>query len=180
MGTGVLTLRQPRALFATTHSDVRGKERWEQRLGMGMIAYLDLFLLGTAGAAAPSSPGAKQASKMHFPRLKPPAKVFLFRIGKNHNPLVLSGAGVQHRRLGPLTQEKENPFLYPSKPTPSSSAAQRHYRGFPSMSARSQHRLRWRQRFRMFSAEKLCGCQPRGGIVQIFSITPQGCARAGR
>ncbi|NWU85770.1 ASB18 protein, partial [Onychorhynchus coronatus] len=90
-GTGVPTLQQPQPLFAPRHSDVRGG-----------IACLYLFLLGTAGAAAPSSPGAKQASKTHFCRVKPLAKTFLFRLCRL---LVAHGAHVDARdeaRRSPL------------------------------------------------------------------------------
>lgn len=78
---------------------------------MGKIAYLDLFLLGPAGAATSSSLGAKQASKTRFHRLKPYAKVFLFRTGRKHDPLVFSGVGTQHRHLGPLTGEEKSIFI---------------------------------------------------------------------
>ena len=99
-------LQRPQPLFATTHNDVRGKERRGAAIfRMGKTAYLDLFLLGTAGAPAPSSqePGTKQASKTGFSRLKPPAKVFLFRMGRQCDSLVLSGVGAQHSHWSPST-----------------------------------------------------------------------------
>lgn len=75
METNVLTWQQPQPHFATTHNGVREKERWEQQLRTKWLPYLNLFLLGPADVATSSSLGAKQASKTHFHRFKPPAKV---------------------------------------------------------------------------------------------------------
>lgn len=88
-------------------------ERRRGRSRIGKVTYLALFLLGTAGAATPSSQelSAQQASKTHSSRLKPPGKVFLFRIGRKNDCLVLSGVTAQERYLGPLTGEEESIFI---------------------------------------------------------------------
>lgn len=88
----------------------------ERRRGRSRIerdTYLDLFLLGNAGAATPSSQelSAQQASKTRSSRLKPPGKMFLFRIGRKNDCLVLSGVTAQERDLGPLKGEEESIFI---------------------------------------------------------------------